>query len=791
MMHHGVTIVTIIMGIAMMAACSPESFDGANQNGIPVAADYNFTVSVNQESNTATFQFTETAGVYPIWIIDGAYYSTLNEVSYANTEAGTHTVELKIGNRNGFSQGSVAQTFTFNETKIDYTSEFKKITGKEWRIDNKEAAHLACGPVGTDGAGWWAASADEKSGTGLYDDRITFTADNQNGGTYSYSPGEDGLTYVNTATTLWGASDADWDATIGAQTSTWQFVVDDWTDSEGNVSKVTYIQLGANTAFPYISSDEQYQNPKFRVESLSAKKLVLVYDKPDGSIAWRFIFTSEAEEKAFEGFDPNSDCNLFKSCNYDISFWYADENWSQLADPELTTGTNTWSIYLPTANTQQWQTQMAFKTDMTTNAVTNYDFSVLITSDKDINGATVKLTQTDNDDIYFFTDQIDLKANEEYVFYKSNMTGIDITNVKLVLDFGGCQEGTTIDISNIVLKENSCDDGTVLPSEEEKTVETMDWDYTASDNLWLPIYESQLAPAFWYAPGWSQIADPTYSQSGDVYTVTLHEATTDQWMAQMHYDTNLSAKQSDKYNFYCVLESDADHPGVTVKLTDAASDDNFFFADRVPLTAGEEYVYKKEGVSLPNGDAEALNLFFDFGGNAAGTTIKISKIYLVKQQDMSYDSESNLWKAIDESNPTPAFWYAPGWSQIADPTWTQDGNEWTVVLPEATTDQWMAQMHIDTQLSAKQSDTYNFRCVLVADADQPGVTVKLTDAASDDNYFFAERVPLTADEEYVFERTGVTLGTGDAEALNLFFDFGGNPANSKISIKEIYFGKAQ
>jgi len=780
----------IALAAMMLTACTPDTFEGADQSGIPTVNGVDFTLEVDQENNQATYTFEETPGVYPIWIIDGTTYSTLHTAGYSNTEAGTHTIELKLGNRNGFSQGSVVKTFTFNETKVDYTSDFRKITGKEWRIANKETAHLACGPAGTDGAGWWAASADDKAGTGLYDDRITFTADNNKGGTYSYSPGEDGLTYVNTGTTLWGSSDADFDVAIGSQESTWSFAVGDWEDSEGNVSQVTYIQLAANTLFPYISSDAQYENPKFRIETLTAKKMVLVYDAPDRSIAWRFILTSEEEEKEFEGFDANSNCNMFKDMPYTITFWYADENWSQLTDPALTSGTNEWSIYLPTANKDQWQTQMAFHTSMTTNSVTNYDFSILLTSDKDLNGATVKLTQEDDDGIFYFADRIDLKAGEEYVFWKSDMAGIDIPNIKLVLDFGGCQEGTTIDISNIVLKEHDCDDGTKAPENTEDTKKAvMDWDYSSSSNLWFPIYESKLAPAFWYAPGWSQIGDPAFSQDGDVYTVILPEATSDQWMAQMHFDTQISALQSDKYNFYCVLESDLDHPGVTVKLTDANSDENFFFADRIPLTAGEEYIYKKEGVQLSVGDASALNLFFDFGGNAAGNTITISKIYLEKCQDISYDSSSNLWKSIDESNPTPAFWYAPGWSQIADPTWTHNGSEWTVTLPEATTDQWMAQMHIDTQLSALQSDKYNFRCVLLADQDQPGVTVKLTDANSDENFFFAERIPLTADEEYVFERSGVQLGVGDASGLNLFFDFGGNPANSTITIKEIYFGK--
>ena len=75
---------------------------------------------------------------------------------------------------------------------------------------------------------------------------------------------------------------------------------------------------------------------------------------------------------------------------------------------------------------------------------------------------------------------------------------------------------------------------------------------------------------------------------------------------------------------------------MTIKLTEADDskkhDDNFFFAPRVALSAGVDYIFKAKNVSLPKNDAHALNLFFDFGGNAAGTTVKVSKIYFEKVQ---------------------------------------------------------------------------------------------------------------------------------------------------------------
>ena len=93
---------------------------------------------------------------------------------------------------------------------------------------------------------------------------------------------------------------------------------------------------------------------------------------------------------------------------------------------------------------------------------------------------------------------------------------------------------------------------------------------------------------------------------------------------------------------YCVIEADNDASGVTVKLTDAVDDNNFFFANRCDVTADKPCIFKAESVSLPVGDAGALSLFFDFGGTPEGTRVKISKIYI--EEAISYDGENNLWK---------------------------------------------------------------------------------------------------------------------------------------------------
>lgn len=786
---------------AMMTACSPDKFDGADPNGIPSLNGADFNMTVDQETNQMIATFTPQAGTYPVWIINGNTYSTLQEVGYQNPEAGTYTIEMKLGNRNGFSQSTISKTFTFNETKVDYSSEFRKICDKEWRIARKEVAHMGCGPAGTTGTEWWAAQPDDKKDFGVYDDRITFTATTRKGGGFNYNAGDDGKTYVNTGTTKWGSEPADFDAEIGNQESSWSFEVYDWEDADGNVTKQTYIQLAANTAFPYISSDAQYENPKFRIESLTGKKMVLVYETPDRSIAWHFILTSEADVRNVEesGFDASSDFNMWKGVDFNTFFYYAP-NWAQIADPGFVAGDNDYTITLPEATTDQWQAQVAFKTtNISTSAANNYDFSCIINSDKDLNGATVKLVLDGKDDVFYFADRIDLKAGQDYVFWKSDMPGIDMDKVNLFFDFGGCEANTIINVSNIVLKNHADDDGTVVPEGGEEEKPTMDWNYESGANLWKAVDDGTVASefAYWFADdSWTQIASPECVHNGDTYELTMPDGIGgSQWQGQFHIDTKLTASASKAYNFYCVVEADADCAGITFKLTDGG-DSNFLLEERIPVKADEPLIVKREGLTLKEGaDADVLRMFFDFGGTPAGTHVKISKIYLEEAVVLNYDDPSNLWKGVDDGSvaSTFAYWFADdSWSELANqPVATRNGDTVELTLPDGMGgSQWQGQFHIDTDLTAKADKEYHFQVVVTADADCPGVTIKLTDSG-DSNFFCEGRHDIKADEPYTFTLKNAKLKEGtDASALRLFFDFGGSTPGTKVKISKIVFKEA-
>ena len=60
-------LIAATAGLAL-SACSPEDFDGVSEAGLPLAENAKVTTSVDDETNTVTFNM-EGDGIYPMWYI--------------------------------------------------------------------------------------------------------------------------------------------------------------------------------------------------------------------------------------------------------------------------------------------------------------------------------------------------------------------------------------------------------------------------------------------------------------------------------------------------------------------------------------------------------------------------------------------------------------------------------------------------------------------------------------------------------------------------------------------------
>ncbi len=153
------------------------------------------------------------------------------------------------------------------------------------------------------------------------------------------------------------------------------------------------------------------------------------------------------------------------------------------------------------------------------------------------------------------------------------------------------------------------------------------------------------------------------------------------------------------------------------------------------------------------------------------------------------DSADNLWHGVSF---TPWFYYGPNWAQIANPAFTIDGTEYTAVFPTATSDHWQNQIHLTPKsLALTATENYDFKVTLNASNEIKGATIKLVlvggTPETDAVFIFAEQFDLTAGNDIsakVINAKGV-----DISHAKLVFDFGGNPANTTVSIKDIILQK--
>lgn len=269
-----------LMGL-FTASCSPDEVDELTAAGLPSVAGLNVEITVDQTTNYVTFRLLN-EGVIPVWIFSESDMVTENPYQKRYRKAGTYTVDVKVMNNNGMSDAAQTYEFTLDN---DYSANHPLYgsASKAWVIDASTAGHFGCGPDASNAAGWWSAAANEKAGTGLYENVLTF----KNDGTYTFEVGELGSIFVNTGVTLIGADINPGDGNDFAYP---------WTDQSGNYSFDNTTlkfpqQHDPYTVVGYVPNDAYLTSEiVFQIVTMEENKLELAWVAPDNSIAWFFRY---------------------------------------------------------------------------------------------------------------------------------------------------------------------------------------------------------------------------------------------------------------------------------------------------------------------------------------------------------------------------------------------------------------------------------------------------------------------------------------------------------------------
>ena len=241
-------------------------------------------------------------------------------------------------------------------------------------------------------------------------------------------------------------------------------------DGNGNPADVNELFYDNSIA---VTAYEELEYVKAGLQGTDIPDLKLVIDLgrfPAGTtvtVSGIVIRESKTVDNGPVVLDPASDANMWKNAAEDISFWFANDGWSQIANPELTKGENEYTIVVPEGTgAGQWQGQMVFNhTGLVLTTDKKYDFQVTFMSSEDHPHVTIKPcyqhpTELDGNgnpaDVneVLYVNDIVLTAYEEYVYTATGLQGTDIPDLKLVFDFGGAVAGSEIVISGITIQEH-------------------------------------------------------------------------------------------------------------------------------------------------------------------------------------------------------------------------------------------------------------------------------------------------------------------------------------------------
>lgn len=170
------------------------------------------------------------------------------------------------------------------------------------------------------------------------------------------------------------------------------------------------------------------------------------------------------------------------------------------------------------------------------------------------------------------------------------------------------------------------------------------------------------------------------------------------------------------------------------------------------------------------------------------------------QDNTIYDpnSSANMWRTMTVEEMF--CYYAPGWSPIwsletngpltEGDLFEADGNTYKFKMASATYERWQAQFAFRTNMSSSADKTYDFYCVINSNKDIASATVKLVKTGDDGNFYFdMNPVKLQAGTDCVVKMP--RMQGKDMDKISLFFDFGGNPAETEVTVRDIIFQEHQ
>lgn len=294
----------------------------------------------------------------------------------------------------------------------------------------------------------------------------------------------------------------------------------------------------------------------------------------------------------------------------------------------------------------------------------------------------------------------------------------------------------------------------------------------------------------YFAPGWNESTNYTVTEENGVITFDLKDATNERWQAQFPYDTDITPSADLYYAISFDIESTTAF-GAYYKFFPKSQDNDIICQENMNLEAGTSKHIFGSGKGFTS--TNPLRVLFDFGSNPADSKITVKNIkFYSSTEEIAYEPGTTPVEVkaelIESALTVEPPYYAPNWNPSTNYTETYDNGVLTIDMQDATFGDWQAQFALITDILPSADVFYGVGFDMVSTTDTPRAFFKLFPNGEDTNVICDKNSSLKANESVRIFKSGA--GITSENPLKLLYDFGGNPANTKITISNLKFYKA-
>lgn len=272
-----------VIGVGFLAGGTSCKKDEPTLDDPPSNADAQFTYQASSQSDNIIEFTASNANFTNQWDFGNGITAEGYTVTAEYPMAGDYTVTLTVYNAGGSNSSSQVITIDQDDPSLLDNPIYDMLTGgsdgpgfKTWAIDSATAGHFGVGPNPVQACvcpEWYEASANEKTGSGLYTDRYTFTLQG-----FGFDMETNGFIYLNDAHA--GTWPDAFDPGVGDLSSAFPAQLgENWTLTEGADTTLT---VTGSSFIGFYSGVQEYQ-----IVTIEENKLVLrSLDTEEPDLSW-------------------------------------------------------------------------------------------------------------------------------------------------------------------------------------------------------------------------------------------------------------------------------------------------------------------------------------------------------------------------------------------------------------------------------------------------------------------------------------------------------------------------